>query len=235
MGPLPSNFFYSLPGGGIGDDVYSLAFDGESFWVGGHDIEPSCSKRLQRQDSISQSPTPSVRATPISVGDVIGCCLDLEQEVAWFTRNGSQVPGHLVFHHCREMVTPAISFSAGVRCDKEEEAMGWGEHLYVMEQAIGYVCLLSSAVVSLGGRLGRFHHGPPPGYAGIHEAVGGSKEVKLKPFLCLGTSEDLWVSGPAVEEDHETFVPAPIDTSKVSSYRAILYRYTQQTYSIRMR
>ena len=113
--------------------------------------------------------------------------------------------------------------------------MGWGEHLYVMEQAIGYVCLLSSAVVSLGGRLGRFHHGPPPGYAGIHEAVGGSKEVKLKPFLCLGTSEDLWVSGPAVEEDHETFVPAPIDTSKVSSYRAILYRYTLQTYSIRMR
>ena len=130
---MPSNYLYSLPGGGIGDDVYSLAFDGESFWVGGHDIEPSCSKRLQRQASVSQSPTPSVRATPISVGDVIGCCLDLEREAAWFTRNGSQVPGHLVFHHCREMVTPAISFSAGVRCDKEEEAMGWrggGVHIY---------------------------------------------------------------------------------------------------------
>ena len=55
--------------------------------------------------------------------------------MAWFTRNGSHIPGHLVFHHCREMVTPAISFSAGVRCDKEEETMGqgetrgWGEHL----------------------------------------------------------------------------------------------------------
>ena len=119
-----NSYLRSLPGGGIGDDVYSLAFDGESFWVGGHGIEPS-SKRLQRQFSISQSPIPPERATPISVGDVIGCCLDLEREVAWFTRNGSHIPGHLVFHHCREMVTPAISFSAGVRCDKEEQTMGW--------------------------------------------------------------------------------------------------------------
>ena len=84
-----------------------------------------------------------------------------------------------------------------------------------MEQAIGYVCLLSSALVSLGGPLGRFHHSPPPGYAGIHESVEGNRQVKLQPFLHLGTSEDLLVSGPAVEEDHETFVPAPIDTSKV--------------------
>ena len=119
-----NSYLRSLPGGGIGDDVYSLAFDGESFWVGGHGIEPSSSKRLQRQFSVSQSPMPPERAAPISVGDVIGCCLDLEREVAWFMRNGSHIPGHLVFHHCREMVTPAISFSAGVRCDKVEETMG---------------------------------------------------------------------------------------------------------------
>lgn len=56
-----------------------------------------------------------------------------------------------------------------------------------MEQAIEHVCLLSSAVVSLGGRLGRFHYSPPLGYAGIHESVEGSKEVKLQPFLHLGT------------------------------------------------
>ena len=60
--------------------------------------------------------SPSDSTMPISVGDVIGCCLDLEREVAWFTKNGSEIPGHLVFHRCREMVTPAISFSAGIRC-----------------------------------------------------------------------------------------------------------------------
>ena len=70
--------------------------------------------------------------------------------------------------------------------------------------------------MSLGDQLGRFHHSPPLGYAGVHEAVQEGKEVKLQPFLCLGTSSDLLVAGPTIHEDYETFVPAPIDTSNVS-------------------
>ena len=101
----------------MGDDVYSVGYDGLNFWVGGHQTNVRSGrfrKKLLRQESLSFSPTPSVDA-PLSVGDVIGCCLDLERGVAWFMKNGKTVSGHLEFHHCKDMITPAISFSSGVR------------------------------------------------------------------------------------------------------------------------
>ena len=86
-------------------------------------------KKLPRQEehvlfSPSHSPSPSPSPTPpderaeqlpISVGDVIGCCLDLERGVASFLKNGVMVEGHVEFHHCCKNITPALSFSAGVR------------------------------------------------------------------------------------------------------------------------
>ena len=54
-------------------------------------------------------------ATPLAVGDVIGCCIDLDSEVAWFTRNGDPVKGHIRFHDIKDMITPAVSFSLGVK------------------------------------------------------------------------------------------------------------------------
>ena len=127
--------------GGIGDDVFSLSYDGTHFWMGGTPISnngdisaettsispptlivpTTTTKFLRRQDEVVVSPrlTPVMSCdpvdTPLSVGDVIGCCIDLESEVAWFTKNGESVKGHLRFHDMKDMITPAVSFSSGVK------------------------------------------------------------------------------------------------------------------------
>ena len=73
-----------------------------------------------------------------------------------------------------------------------------------------------SFVLSLGGSLGGFAHPPPPEYAGLHEAADPSRTITLTPFRCLGERLDILVTGPPVMSDFESFVPAPIDTSKIS-------------------
>ena len=117
--------------GGVGDDVYSVGFDGAHYWVGGRSIPAPLTfaplKKLQRQDehilfspnhSPHESPSPTEEdeseMPPVNNGDVIGCCLDLEKGVASFMKNGVPVGGHIEFHHCCERITPALSFSAGI-------------------------------------------------------------------------------------------------------------------------
>lgn len=113
-------------GGGLGDDVFSVGYDGSQFWMGGISIpvrdEPpiatSCLRPLQRHKDLSISPELSshTHATPISRGDVIGCCVDLEKQVVSFTKNGKRVSGHLkLFRECSDLLTPTVSFSSGVR------------------------------------------------------------------------------------------------------------------------
>ena len=145
--------------GGIGDDVYSVGFDGGQYWIGGqaiptflmfnrtrrltrqeeHVISPNQSPTPPRSASNPQSPTPPIASStprsssspshtpldvgegeesddpPVNVGDVIGCCLDLERGVASFQKNGISLDSHIEFHHCSQSITPAVSFSAGVR------------------------------------------------------------------------------------------------------------------------
>lgn len=118
--------------GGIGDDVYSVGYDGGRFWVGGKAIPTKLTfapkRKLTRQEEHVTSPSPGRSPSPsspasfeeddadtVSVGDVIGCCLDLERGVASFLKNGVEVSGHIEFHHCCSRITPALSFSAGVR------------------------------------------------------------------------------------------------------------------------
>ena len=127
--PQPTSNGTNITDGGIGDDVFSVGFDGVKYWVGGRcippplgNVHPDPQRQLTRQeDNISGSPSSSQSSSPvphdktISVGDVIGCYLDLERGVAWFTRNGVPAGGELVFHHSTEMLTPAVSFSAGIR------------------------------------------------------------------------------------------------------------------------
>ena len=135
------------PDGGIGDDVFSLSFDGSHLWTGGVAVPteeaqeeeeegkkeevkekeeeeeevPTSIKRLSRQYEVvsppSLSPSESCDSadTPLAVGDVIGCCIDLGEEEAWFMRNGRRLRGSLRFHGYGDMVTPAVSFSAGVK------------------------------------------------------------------------------------------------------------------------
>ena len=131
MTNLPFDHTHSA--GGIGDDVYSVGYDGGQYWVGGKSIPAKLNfapkRKLTRQEehvtSISErSPSPSSPAyfdeddsdaLPIGIGDVIGCCLDLERGVASFLKNGVRVDGDVEFHHCCSRITPALSFSSGVR------------------------------------------------------------------------------------------------------------------------
>ena len=115
----PSSNSFLTTSGGIGDDLYSIAFDGQYFWFGGESFQSRPpKKKLQRQDMLALSPTPPDTCVPcgtISVGDVIGCYLDLSKQEVWFTKNGCAVPGHLRFSHMDDMITPAISMSNSVR------------------------------------------------------------------------------------------------------------------------
>ena len=115
----PSSNSFLTTSGGIGDDLYSIAFDGEYFWFGGESFQSRPGKRkLQRQEMLSDSPTPSRSSMPhgtICVGDVIGCHLDLSAQEVWFTKNGRAVPGRLHYSHLDDMITPAISVSNSVR------------------------------------------------------------------------------------------------------------------------
>lgn len=72
-----------------------------------------------------------------------------------------------------------------------------------------------SVVVSLGDSLGSFSHTPPPQYAGLYEAVEQGRDISLLPFRCVGHEKDIVVDGPSVLSDFDSFVPSPIDTSKI--------------------
>ena len=71
-----------------------------------------------------------------------------------------------------------------------------------------------SMVLSFGKHMGPFSYAPPSEFAGMFEAAGSevSQEAKQRPFIHLGTTEDLTVSGPVVRASYQGFVPAPIDT-----------------------
>ncbi len=115
--PHPSSSGCGTTEGGVGDDVFSIGFDGRNYWVGGHSLAPPTTRRLVRQScSIADEATQDkTTTTSFGVGDVIGCCLDLEGGVAWYTVNGTRVRGEVVFGHGTDLITPAISFSAGIR------------------------------------------------------------------------------------------------------------------------
>ena len=140
--------------GGIGDDVFSLGFDGTRMWTGGASVlteevteeekeeqkkkekaqeekeegakskatSSTAVKHLSRQDDMVSmspglSPAESCDLTNegVAVGDVVGCCIDLENREAWFTKNGQRMRGCLRFQDYNDMITPAISFSAGIK------------------------------------------------------------------------------------------------------------------------
>ena len=114
----PSSNGFITTSGGIGDDLYSIAFDGEHFWFGGEAFQSKTSKgKLQRQEMTSDSPSylSSSSGMSVSVGDVIGCYLDLSAQEVWFTKNGHTMAGRLRFSHLNDMVTPAISVSNSIR------------------------------------------------------------------------------------------------------------------------
>lgn len=100
----PTSFGDVVTEGGIGDDMYSVGYDGHACWVGGDPLNPSHEGLWTGKSHVG-----------LGTGDVVGCCIDLEKGVSFFILNGSQVPGYVRQDHLTELVTPSVSISSGAR------------------------------------------------------------------------------------------------------------------------
>ncbi|XP_052009298.1 ryanodine receptor 2 [Xyrauchen texanus] len=121
--------------------------------------------------------------------DVISCCLDLSTTCISFRVNGQPVQGMLENFNIDGLLFPVVSFSAGVQ-----------------------VRML------FGGRQGDFKFLPPAGFSPCAEALLPKTRCKLE--LCheltrnhTGSQRDLL--GPVILFIPVTFIPTPVDTSKV--------------------
>ena len=83
-------------GRSLGDDMYSIGFDGHTCWVGG-------------------SPVIKYHHVSLKAGDVIGCYIDVEKGVAFFALNGALLLGSAKLGYLTEQVTPSVSLSCGAR------------------------------------------------------------------------------------------------------------------------
>lgn len=95
--------FIPYPGGGehwgangVGDDLYSYAFDGINLWTGGR------SKQVRHQSQVFEK------------GHIIGCALDLTVPQISFTVNGNKVHGVFKDFNTDGMFFPVVSMSARV-------------------------------------------------------------------------------------------------------------------------
>nr|XP_046173098.1 ryanodine receptor 1-like [Oncorhynchus gorbuscha] len=85
-------------GNGVGDDLYSYAFDGLHLWSG----------RVPRHVA-----TPNMHI--LAADDVVSCCLDLSVPSISFRINGHPVQGMFENFNLDGLFFPVVSFSAGVR------------------------------------------------------------------------------------------------------------------------
>ncbi|KAI5611303.1 ryanodine receptor 3 isoform X3 [Silurus asotus] len=85
-------------GNGVGDDLYSYAFDGLHLWSG----------RIPRAVA-------SINQHLLSSDDVVSCCLDLGAPSMSFRINGQPVQGMFEDFNTDGFFFPVVSFSAGVK------------------------------------------------------------------------------------------------------------------------
>ena len=168
-------------------------------------------------------------------------------------------------HFDDDVITPAISMSSNVRyrllytvfCVLPHvsiylmingvglnEGVGQKNHntvsvlLLLIRQSGLSIFLCYSMVLLYGGSMGEFSHPPPSDYAGLCEAAPPSSstdELRLRPFITLGTSGDLALAGPEIHASHEGFVPAPIDTGGLflpGSLHGVRERLAQQLHEV---
>ncbi|XP_068106648.1 ryanodine receptor 1 isoform X3 [Hyperolius riggenbachi] len=83
---------------GVGDDLYSFAFDGLNLWSG----------RVCR-------PVASHNQHLLTVDDVVSCCLDLTVPSISFRFNGHPVQGMFENFNLDGLFFPVVSFSAGIK------------------------------------------------------------------------------------------------------------------------
>ncbi|CAN0250954.1 unnamed protein product [Lampetra fluviatilis] len=85
-------------GNGVGDDLYSYAFDGLHLWSG----------RIAK-------PVGSPGQHLLSADDVVSCCLDLSIPSISFRINGHPVQGMFENYNTDGLFFPVVSFSAGIK------------------------------------------------------------------------------------------------------------------------
>ncbi|KAM9345211.1 ryanodine receptor 2-like [Symphorus nematophorus] len=121
--------------------------------------------------------------------DVVSCCLDLSVPCISFRVNGLPVQGMLENFSADGLLHPVVSFSAGVKV----------RFLF-------------------GGRHGDFRFLPPPGFAPCCDALLPRVKLKVEPcqkyILDYGEGKQELI-GPLVPATPVTFVPTPVDISKV--------------------
>lgn len=72
---------------GLGDDLFSYAFDGSCLWAGGKPKQAT----IGTDEATNEEATSNV---PLKRGDIIGCLLDLTGPVIQFNVNGRLVRGY---------------------------------------------------------------------------------------------------------------------------------------------
>ncbi|CAH8435934.1 unnamed protein product [Heterobilharzia americana] len=90
---------------GLGDDLFSYAFDGSCLWAGGKPKRAT----IGTDETSNEDVTPSV---PLKRGDVIGCLLDLTGPVIQFNVNGRLVKGYFQDFNITGLFYPCMSMNA---------------------------------------------------------------------------------------------------------------------------
>ncbi|XP_068183975.1 ryanodine receptor 2 isoform X2 [Antennarius striatus] len=121
--------------------------------------------------------------------DVVSCCLDLSDLCISFRVNGHPVQGMFENFSNEGLLYPVVSFSAGVKV----------RFLF-------------------GGKHGEFHFLPPPGFAPCSDALLPRVKLRVEPYqqyiLDHGEGKQELI-GPIVPATPVTFIPIPVDLSKV--------------------
>jgi ryanodine receptor 2 len=93
---------------GVGDDVNSYGFDGQSLWFAGR------SKQINEGSSADELALYGTGA--FRKGDVIGCLLDLSIPEIWFSLNGVPMKGFFREFNLNAMFFPVLSVSPKISC-----------------------------------------------------------------------------------------------------------------------
>ncbi|CAI2723066.1 unnamed protein product [Schistosoma spindalis] len=90
---------------GLGDDLFSYAFDGSCLWAGGKPKRAT----IGTDEATNEETTSNV---PLKRGDIIGCLLDLTGPVIQFNVNGRLVRGYFQDFNISGLFYPCMSMNA---------------------------------------------------------------------------------------------------------------------------
>lgn len=116
--PHPSSTGDSTVSGGLGDDMCSVGFDGSQLWMAGQSYGSSSSGTAYHHHKLQRQEEHDLSSPPHDAVHVLGCFLDMEEGLIWFSLNGKEFRTARVKMHqdvslSNNVVVPAISYSGG--------------------------------------------------------------------------------------------------------------------------